>query len=172
MLGKEEYQKVYEMLDRADPVPYDCGMRCGSVCCMNDSFDTGTEPYIYLFPGENEYLSSEGAAIRIKRELRKDHDLPSSYGKYVYVACCSGPDSCDRRFRPIQCRSFPLWPRITESGELLLSFYDGELPYTCPLIKEKITLSEEFVTAAYEAWEILTGDDAVRDLILMDSGRL
>ena len=165
----ERFRRVYEMLDRVSPLPYDCGEGCGAACCRNEYFDDDTEPYIYLLPGEKEYLDEAGAGLKTGRELTKDHDLPASYGKYVQVAYCAGPDSCDRRFRPVQCRTFPLTPHYTEDGELRLIFYDGELPYVCPLIRERVELSEDFKEAVAEAWRILAEDPAVRDLILMDS---
>lgn len=171
MISKDIFRKIYTMLDKVDPVPFDCGEICGAACCRPDSFDIGDEPYLYLLPGEKEYLEEEGTDIKITRESSKEHDLPGSYGEYVYTAYCKEPRSCDRRFRPIQCRSFPLWPYITEDGELLLSFYNDELPYVCPLIEERRVLSEEFVRATYEAWEILIEDESIRDLILADSRR-
>ena len=41
--------------------------------------------------------------------------------------------------RPLQCRTFPLTPHLTEDGILLLIYNDEELPYICPLI-EKINV--------------------------------
>jgi len=169
VIGIKEYQKIYEMLDKVSPVPYDCGAGCGSICCRDDSFDKDSEPYIYLLPGEKEYLEYAGADIIIRRERRKEHDLPASYGKYVYLACCSGPESCDRSHRPIQCRSFPLAPHYTEDGELILINCDEELPYVCPLIRDKTVLSDDFKKITLKAWKILAGDEAIRDLIIMDS---
>ena len=172
MLDKEGFRKVYGMFEEADPLPYDCGKDCGAVCCRNDSFDDGTDPYIYLLPGEKEYLEDAGADIEISRDSSRAHDLPESYGEYVYLAACNGPEACERRFRPIQCRSFPLWPRIDGEGELVLAYYDDELPYVCPLIREGRKLQEDFVKAAYEAWEILMQDEAIKDLIVKDSSKL
>lgn len=171
MLGIEVFRKIYDMLDKVSPLSCDCGKSCGAVCCRNDSFTDDMEPYIYLFPGENEYLESAGADVEIKRELRKGHNLPESYGDHIYVAVCKGPEMCDRRFRPVQCRSFPLWPHITNDGELVLSYYDEELPYVCPLISDRRKLNEDFVKATYEAWEILARDEPVRDLILLFSSK-
>jgi hypothetical protein len=169
MTGIEEYKRIYEMLDAVSPVSYDCGKICGAVCCRDDSFDDGSGPYIYLLPGEKEYLESEGADIRIERKLSAEHYLPASFGQYVYVAYCNGPESCDRCFRPVQCRTFPLAPYITKEGDLAVSFYGEELPYVCPLIAERRSLSEEYVMAVLDAWKILIKDDAIRDLVLMDS---
>ncbi len=172
MLKIERIKIIYEIFDRAAPVPYDCGMDCGAACCRNDSFfEDDTDPYIYLLPGEKEYLEEAGLDSKIGKELARQHDLPDSFGEYVDVMYCAGPESCDRRFRPVQCRSFPLTPHITEDGELQLIFYDGDLPYVCPLIRDEQELSEEFVSSALEAWRMLAEDEAVHDLILLDSKR-
>ena len=161
----EVFDKVYRILDKAEPMAYDCGKDCGAACCRRDAFGEGIAPCIYLLPGENEYLRSVGADIRIEREAAEEHDLPEPFGEYVYMAYCNGPESCDRRYCPIQCRTFPLMPQITDEGELVLTYYDDELPYVCPLIEKKCRLSEEFVRAVYEAWEILSEDEPVKELI-------
>ena len=54
----------------------------------------------------------------------------------------------------------------------MLAYYDDELPYVCPLIREGRKLQEDFVKAAYEAWEILMQDEAIKDLIVKDSSKL
>lgn len=165
MLKPEVFEKIYRRLDEVSPLSCDCGKECGAVCCSRKAFDDGSEPYIYLLPGEKEYLESRTSCLEIKRELRAEHDFPESYGEYVYVLYCREAGACDRRFRPIQCRTFPLMPYITDEGELLLGFYDGELPYNCPLIEDNRELQEDFIKATYEAWEMLLEDDAIRDLI-------
>ncbi|MCR5410344.1 MAG: hypothetical protein K6E90_05105 [Lachnospiraceae bacterium] len=172
MTGIEEYKRIYEMLDAVSPLSYDCGKLCGAVCCRDESFDDGSGPYIYLLPGEKEYLESLGADLHIEKKLSADHCLPASFGKYVYVTYCKGPGDCDRSIRPVQCRTFPLAPYITKEGDLAVSFYDEELPYVCPLIKERRRLSREFIQAVLDAWSILIGDVAIRDLVLMDSVRV
>ena len=172
MLKPEVFEKIYRRLDEVSHLSCDCGKECGAVCCSRKAFDDGSEPYIYLLPGEKEYLESRTSCLEIKRELRAEHDFPESYGEYVYVLYCREAGACDRRFRPIQCRTFPLAPYITKEGDLAVSFFDEELPYVCPLIKERRRLSREFVQAVLDAWSILIGDEAIRDLVLMDSVRV
>ena len=168
MLSIEDYRKIYNILDRADPAPYDCGRLCGSICCSDASFD-GEESYIYLLPGENEYLRSAGSGIRIERQKRDEHDLPASWGEYVYIARCLGRAGCDRRNRPIQCRTFPLHPYVSEEGvfEMVMCYMD--IPYPCPFIEGKESLSDEFGRAVYEAWQMLIKDSAIMDLVIQDS---
>ena len=170
MLDIEQYRKVYELLDTVTPMPYDCGSLCGSICCKSDPFSDG-DSYIYLLPGEKEYLEHAGCPLAIEREdIREEcHDLPASWGKYVYIARCEGPEGCDRRTRPIQCRTFPLTPHLNEAGELRMIYFDFDLPYVCPLIKEKAVLSDDFSSTVYEVWKILTEDKAIRDMVKLDS---
>lgn len=161
----ETFQKIYDMLDKADPLSYDCGELCGAACCRSDSFCDSLEPCIYLLPGEKEYLESVGADMEIMEEPSGDQSLQGSCGNKVFTAVCRGPETCERRSRPIQCRSFPLWPYFTDDGELILSYYDGELPYVCPLIYDSRKLRADFVKAVFNAWEILLRDEAVKEML-------
>ena len=143
MLSIEDYRKIYNILDRADPAPYDCGRLCGSICCSDASFD-GEESYIYLLPGENEYLRSAGSGIRIERQKRDEHDLPTSWGEYLH-------------------------PYVSEEGvfEMVMCYMD--IQYPCPFIEGKESLSDEFGRAVYEAWQMLIKDSAIMDLVIQDS---
>ena len=77
---------------------------------------------------------------------------------------------CDRSTRPIQCRTFPLQPRLNTDGELEMIICDtAELPYECPLIRDGIGLLDDFVRVTRRAWEMLMEDEAIRDLVKMDS---
>ncbi len=35
MLSIEIYRKIYNLLDKVNPLSYDCGKSCGAVCCRN-----------------------------------------------------------------------------------------------------------------------------------------
>ncbi len=164
MLSVDRYRTIYEMLDKVSPLSYDCGRLCNGICCSDESF-TDEEPCIYLLPGEREYLLSEGCESSIIREPRREHDLPKSWGKYVYLFRCDGTELCDRAVRPIQCRTFPLEPHIDENGNLEMIYASQQLPYSCPIIRDGMALSDDFRRVTYEAWKLLTEDDAIRDLI-------
>ncbi|MCR5686815.1 MAG: hypothetical protein K6G58_02130 [Lachnospiraceae bacterium] len=168
MADHELYQRVYSLFDEATPIPGDCGDLCGSICCSSPDIPE-EEMYIYLLPGEMEYLKEMGAGLEFMRLPAKFHNFPRSWGKYVYTAKCTGPGKCPRRFRPIQCRTFPLEPHLDEDGKLGLIYCDVDLPYTCPLISEKMKLSGTYVSSVLEAWELLIGDSLIRDLVELDS---
>ena len=164
----ETYRKVYSLLDKATPLPYDCGSLCGSVCCNGGTLPDD-ELYIYLLPGEMEYLKEAGADLEFIKQKTKFHYLPQSWGKYVYTAKCRGSENCRRAFRPIQCRTFPLEPHLNSEGELEMIYCDVNLPYTCPLISEKMKLDETYARSVFEAWKLLIGDEMIRDLVKLDS---
>ncbi len=168
MLNIDTFKKIYDILDQATPASYDCGTLCGSICCSDSSFDDG-DSYIYLFPGEKEYLDSVGSNLLIEKQRRDEHDLPLSWGEYVYIARCPGKDSCERYTRPIQCRTFPLQPYITENGELEMRLCYTELPYSCPFVEGKTAVSEDFWRLTKKAWELLVMDKPIRDLVKQDS---
>ena len=41
--------------------------------------------------------------------------------------------------------------------------------YICPLIKENITLNQDFIEKTYQVWSLLIEDELIYDLIKMDS---
>lgn len=168
MLDIDSYSEIYSILDTAGPVPYDCGQLCNSICCSDSTFDDG-DSYIYLLPGEKEYLEHIGSSIHIEKQKREEHAVPRSWGEYVYIARCPGEGTCERDFRPIQCRTFPLQPYISKKGVLEMVICYTELPYSCPFVEGKERVSEEFYRAAYEAWSILVQDKQIRDLVKLDS---
>lgn len=68
---------------------------------------------------------------------------------------------------PVQKLS--LYPHLTKEGSLQLIYCDFELPYLCPLIEEERPLQEDFILATYRAWKRLLQEEAIYDLIKMDS---
>ena len=163
------YRKVYELTDMISPVEGDCGRMCACACCRAEAFEGSEGSCIYLLPGEEKVFDEPPKGLKLSREDLGKHDLPASWGDTVTMAQCEGPESCARDCRPIQCRTYPLAPHINKKGELELIYSDIRTPYTCPLIYEKKELSEDFLKKTYEAWEILTGYAAIRDLVVMDS---
>ena len=168
MLSIDAYKEIYTILDSAGPLSYDCGRLCDSACCNDSSFD-GEDSYIYLLPGEKEYLDAVGSNITVERQKRAEHDLPRSWGEYVFIARCPGKKSCDRSIRPVQCRTFPLYPYITDKGVLEMTLCYMDLPYSCPFVEGKETVSADFWRATLKAWNMLIEDAAIRDLVILDS---
>lgn len=165
------YRQVYELTDAVSPLEGDCGKICAGVCCRAEAFDSSRGSCIYLLPGEEKVFEEPPKGLKLIREDSREHDLPASWGGTVTTAQCDGPENCVRGCRPMQCRTYPLAPHINKKGELELIYSDAETPYTCPLIYEKKELSDDFLKNTYEAWEILTGYAAIRDLVVMDSNK-
>ena len=46
---------------------------------------------------------------------------------------------------------------------------NDDLPYTCPIIRDKMEISEDFGKVTLEAWKLLIEDRAIRDLVKLDS---
>lgn len=108
------YKKLNDIIGDATPFKKDCGMLCNSACCKGDGG-------MYLFPHE--------------KPLAKEFEIkPSNFkvlGKNVPILFCNG--NCNRRFRPLACRIFPLMPYITVSGDFK-TIFDPRGRAMCPVI--------------------------------------
>ena len=82
---------------------------------------------------------------------------------------CKTPPHCPRHLRPIQCRSFPLLPHLSEDGELTLVYNDYDLPYACPMIEDETELDGRFVKATNTVWKHLIRDPLIYDLVWGES---
>ncbi|HHY11490.1 MAG TPA: hypothetical protein GX529_02555 [Firmicutes bacterium] len=156
-LSKQEFQKVYSLLD-VHPLKFDCGILCASLCCQEYEPGVG----MYLLPGEEQMFTCEEPWLKWKFVRAQDHNFPPDWkGKVAFVTCNA---TCPRDKRPIQCRTFPLMPYLTPEGDLQvrLDVLSGVL--ICPMIKEpdKYPARPEFYTAALSAWKVLTKDPLIR----------
>ena len=145
------------MLDQVSPVDYDCGTLCGAICCTCDE-DNDKDDYdmgIYLLPGEDKLFTKDEDWIRWNYEMAEDYEYPDSWSGKVWFIRCKNPPVCDRKLRPIQCRTYPLAPHISSEGELHMVYNVSDLPYECPLIRDNIRLNSDFIEKTYEAWKIL-----------------
>ena len=48
-------------------------------------------------------------------------------------------------------------------------YQSGQLPYSCPLISERIKLNDDFLKANFTVWKHLIKDPLIYDLVEMDS---
>lgn len=173
-IKRKTYAAIYRLLNRVSPLSGDCGTLCQAACCTcgGDSnteneldFDMG----IYLLPGEEKLFTRKETWLKWSVENAEDYDFPDSwFGKIYFVRCNCAPH-CPREKRPLQCRFFPLAPHLTEEGQLILIYSDAELPYTCPLISEKMELTPSFIKATYTVWKRLIKDPLIFDLVTWDS---
>lgn len=163
------FRACYRFLDRFSPVDSDCGLLCSAACCHAKQADT--EMGIFLLPGE-ELMQKDAGWLALSTEKCAEYELPASWGEEFTFAKCPEPDSCRRMLRPLQCRTFPLMPYISEAGELTMLYNDSELPYECPLIEDEIPLNDDFVMATRTVWKHLMRDQRVRDMVIQDSEAL
>ena len=186
-INKENYLKIYQDLDTVSPIDYDCGTLCNSVCCICDDENTkDKDMVIYLLPGEEEVFLDNIGEFKLKtkekcktpikkenwfeiaKENTKYYEYPKSWSGDVFFIRCKTPPTCNRKFRPIQCRTFPLTPHIINS-ELYLIYELNESTYICPLIKENVKLNPDFIEKTYSTWKSLIKDKLIYDLVKMDS---
>ncbi len=164
-ISRRTYLAIYRLLNYITPLNYDCGRLCGAACCLSDAEDM----VIYLLPGEESVFTGKEDWLEWDYDLAEDYDFPDSwFGKIWYVRCKTAP-VCNREFRPLQCRFFPLTPHLCEDGTLRLIRYPNELPYTCPLLEEKTELEPRFIKSVYTVWKHLIRDPLIYDLVEFDS---
>ncbi len=157
-------------MDRVSPLASDCGVLCGAACCTCE--EDGEEDFelgIYLLPGEEKLFTGEETWLSWSAENAADYDFPDSWTGKVYFVHCTCAPHCPRTQRPLQCRFFPLTPHLYEDGRLVLILSPLELPYRCPLIERRMTLTPSFIRASYTVWRRLLQDPLIYDLVELDS---
>ncbi|MEG0829196.1 MAG: hypothetical protein RSD88_01050 [Anaerovoracaceae bacterium] len=171
IIRKTTYEAIYRLLDKVSPIKEDCGKLCNAACCScgADEDPNDFQLGIYLLPGEEKIFNQTDEWITWNKEPAQNYDFPKSWTGNVYFIRCKTPPICPRDRRPLQCRFFPLSPHLTENGVLQLIIFPGELPYSCPLIKDKMTLNADFIQANYTVWKRLIKDPLIYDLVKMDS---
>lgn len=170
-IRQSTYKAIYRLLNAVSPLEWDCGKLCNAACCTCGKDEELDEMSlgIYLLPGEEKVLDEEEDWLEWTSEYAKDYDFPESWTGKVHFIRCKTPPVCPREKRPLQCRFFPLEPHIMEDGTLRLVFNTVELPYSCPLIEEKMNLTQSFIQATYTVWKRLIQDPLIYDLVVQDS---
>lgn len=176
-IRRNTYRAIYRLLDRVSPLSTDCGQLCSAACCScggdgSNEESTDFEMGIYLLPGEEKLFSRKESWLKWSVEDAEDFEFPDSWSGKVYFVRCKTPPHCPRELRPLQCRFYPLAPYLTEKGELNLILSPTELPYSCPLITERLPLQSSFIRATFTVWKRLIKDPLIRDLVVMDSKAL
>lgn len=142
------------MLENVTPLRADCGELCGKSCCEGDD-ETG----MYLFPFEEVmFKGCEKYGIKIEKS---DFTVD---GNAVPIALCNGV--CNRKYRPLSCRIFPL---IMHKGEICL---DKRGFGICPLVKynDINALDKDFIEAVTRVYNILSKIKEIRPYIEETSG--
>ena len=160
---KRTFRAIYRLLNRVSPVPFDCGIICGAACCTAAAVDE--EMGIFLLPGEEKVHDRHADWLTWDKLSTEEYEFPETWHGEVNFVRCKTPPHCPREVRPLQCRTFPLSPRIDEEGKLELIWCDAELPYCCPMIENETELDPRFVQATYTVWKHLIRDPLIYDLV-------
>ena len=139
------YNKAYCEIGALTPLSADCGKLCGAKCCSGDENDG-----MIVFPGEEKLLSSHGYTVT----LREMNGFP------VYFTSCNG--RCNRVYRPLSCRIFPLAPILR--NDTLEIIPDPRAKYLCPLLLAD-SVEEKFKAAVFRAFSHLIADEKVREML-------
>lgn len=140
---RDRLREARSLLETVTPLGADCGQVCGGRCCRPHGDSVGMR----LFPGEERLLPESGYAL-----TATENGL---------LCTCNG--TCDRVYRPLACRIFPLFPYVTETGRIH-AVYDPRAYRLCPLVQQcaRVQLQREFVRAVRRAGRLLMGDAACR----------
>lgn len=170
-ITKEDYLRIYEMTDDVFTLDFDCGKLCNNICCTIEKEakdDEYLEMVLYLLPGEEE-LFFENQWFEMYYETTDEYEYPDSWKGKVYYVKCSDPPYCDRKRRPIQCRSFPVSPHLDNDNKLHLIYDEDDFSYDCPIVSQKMELSDNFKAKILEMWSMLIEDELIFDLIKIES---
>ncbi len=146
---KTNIQKALALLENVTPLRVDCGKLCGGRCCHADENAEGMR----LFPDE-----PAPAGLRVS-------DLPDG-GR---LAVCSG--TCDRRFRPLACRIFPLFPHLGADGRVR-AVWDVRALRVCPLVQGRYCPDRAFVRAVRKAGRLLAATPEGRQFLQEQAAEL
>ncbi len=124
MKPEKLYSQLYNLFDKSTPVAADCGKLCNKACCDGDDKNG-----MYLFPYEKVmYKNVQDSGISVSK-----CDFLYNNGKTgADFAYCNG--KCDRKFRPLACRIFPLLPYIDTFGNMKI-IKDPRAYAVCPLAR-------------------------------------
>ena len=148
MTPHEIYNCAYGKLNNLTPIKADCGRLCDRACCQGDE-NTG----MYLFPFEK---------VLIKELWFEDCNIKAAGGRDLFV--CSG--SCNRNYRPLSCRIFPLTPYISEKGKLSVVM-DNRAKSICPIAYagDFNNLDPDFIRAVNQIARFLVKFDHIKRFV-------
>jgi len=149
MKSSQLYNYIYKRLNDITPIKADCGKLCDKACCKGDS-DTG----MYLFPYEEIMFSNTNHNFR--------YNIKKVKGKNLFI--CDG--ACDRNYRPLSCRIFPLMPYIDSSGKFSVSI-DCRAKGICPIAyaDELSNFDPEFIKRVKKVSYLLIRFDVIKKFI-------
>lgn len=143
-----DWEKLYQM----EFVHFsDCWKSCDSYCCKNflgKSFKilNPKRVVLALLEGEYEYYKSKGGIANITEPPKREEFVLKNGKKFVlYFLSCECSGLCNpHSMRPLLCRIYPYFPRLSAKGEILGFFpaalmdlfYSSHLAHPCTLARE------------------------------------
>lgn len=141
-----DFLEIYKEFDGTIYHGMDCGKICrDTLCCSPVKYGSN----IMFLPGEYEYLLEMfGKRLPFK-------EIQGGKGHYT----CYGNSKCIYEIRPIDCRSYPLFPFVRERK--FLGFVFSTEMIKCPL-----RLPDEFIKRTRGNWEkLFARDNAIYDWV-------
>jgi|GEM_PF-5264508 len=139
-----DFREVYSWFSGTIWTRLDCGKaHCGDAACCGHNPESGQTPRIYFLPGELAFLAK---SLGHRLPMRKLED-GSGYH-------CRGNAHCVYDLRPIDCRTYPLWPLVGFRG--VEGFIDMR-GTRCPLAE----LPRDFVERLMASWQRLLLENPV-----------
>ena len=154
------FYRAYTLLGELTPIHADCGQLCGGACCNG-----GEEEGMLLFPGEEVFLQK---LYDLCPEADRDaYTVRTDGGRQLYI--CRG--SCQRTYRPLACRIFPLFPTLETDGRIRV-MTDPRAFRVCPMVQAAARLDRRFIRTVRRVGRLLTSDPACRDFLLAQTKEL
>ncbi|TLD83461.1 hypothetical protein LS70_004675 [Helicobacter sp. MIT 11-5569] len=128
----------------------DCYSTCDSYCCKNflgENFKILNQKAVTLalLEGEYEYYRQKGGIQNITTPAKKEEFTLKNGKKFVlYFLSCECSGLCNpHSMRPLLCRIYPYFPRVSAKGEILGFFpaalmdlfYSSSLTHPCTLAR-------------------------------------
>ena len=147
------WEKLYEQLSA--PI---CSINCGELCAPHNNGSPRcccNEQHLpVLFTSELAWLKTRTdlwrqKSIRTAEERREAAEI-ESYIKYAY---CKGISHCERNFRSLTCRFFPLEPYFEPGTRFAGLTFMYRAQSECPLIEHPtIAINQTYIDQAIDVW--------------------
>lgn len=153
------FYRAHTLLGERTPIHADCGCLCGGACCKG-----GPSEGMLLFPGEEDFYQKLCAL----RPDAADGFTFSGPGERRLLLCGG---SCERAYRPLACRIFPLFPALYENGRVQV-ILDPRAVRVCPMAKTAARLDRSFIRAVRRVGRLLAADSDCRAFLLEQTREL
>jgi hypothetical protein len=124
------------------------GSRAIAACC------DGRRLGLVVYTEELAWARVRTACWHQKRPRNPaEQRVVSTWADHIVPARCQHPRRCDRPYRSVTCRLFPLEPYIDARGRFIGLTYMYGAGRACPLIGRQMDLRQEFVNQSVAIWK-------------------